>query len=140
MGDEQRVRTSRGRPLPQSTAPVSTAGRPQTGFIAAPDRWSVVVAVLAGIAGVLSLTSAESGALVGVFISVTTVPAVADMAVSLALGGSTEFGRAALQLGLDLAGILAAAVDTLALQRVLRQRVPRVVPRIEAAARTRLRA
>jgi uncharacterized membrane protein len=40
-----------------------------------PDRWSLLVAVLAGIAGVLSLTSAKSGALVGVFISVTTVPA-----------------------------------------------------------------
>jgi uncharacterized protein DUF389 len=107
-----------------------------------------VVVAVAGIAGVLSLTSAESGALVGVFIPVTTVPAVADMAVSLALSGSTEFGRAALQLGLaldldldlDLAGILAAAVVTLALQRALRQRVPRVVPRIEAAIRTRLRA
>ncbi|WP_448641415.1 DUF389 domain-containing protein [Geodermatophilus sp. URMC 63] len=119
---------------------VLTAERPQTGFITAPDRWSVVVAVLAGIAGVLSVTSARSGALVGVFISVTTVPAAADMAVSLALGGGTEFGRAALQLGLNLAGILVAALVTLALQRVLRQRVPRVVPRIEAVSRTRLRA
>ena len=63
------------------------ADRPQTGFITSPDTWSLVVAVLAGIAGVLSLTSAKSGALVGVFISVTTVPAAADMAVSLALGG-----------------------------------------------------
>ncbi len=40
---------------------VLTADRPQTGFITAPDRWSLVVAVLAGIAGVLSLTSAKSG-------------------------------------------------------------------------------
>jgi hypothetical protein len=71
---------------------------------------------------------------------VTTVPAAADMAVSLALGGGTEFGRAALQLGLNLAGILVAALVTLALQRVLWQRVPRVVPRIEAVSRTRLRA
>jgi uncharacterized hydrophobic protein (TIGR00271 family) len=108
------------------------AGRPQTGFITAPDRWSVVVAVLAGVAGVLSLTSARSGALVGVFISVTTVPAAADMALSLALGGGTEFGRAALQLGVNVAGILVAAAATLTLQRAVWHRVPRVVPPVEA--------
>jgi uncharacterized hydrophobic protein (TIGR00271 family) len=105
-----------------------TADRPETGFITAPDRWSVVVAVLAGIAGVLSLTSAKSGALVGVFISVTTVPAAADMALSLALGGSAEFARAATQLGINLAGILVAATATLALQKALWRRVPRMAP------------
>ena len=114
--------------------------RPQTGFITRPDRWSVVVAVLAGIAGVLSLTSAKSGALVGVFISVTTVPAAADMAVSLALGGSDEFWRAALQLGINLVGIVVAAVVTLALQRVLWRRVPQVLPRFETTPRTGMRA
>src|SRR3954470_22254597 len=76
------------------------ADRPQTGFITSPDKWSLVVAVLAGVAGVLSLTSSKSGALVGVFISVTTVPAAADMAVSLALGGGQQFTRAAIQLGI----------------------------------------
>ena len=107
------------------------ADRPETGFITAPDRWSVVVAVLAGIAGVLSLTSAKSGALVGVFISVTTVPAAADMALSLALGGSTEFARAATQLGINLAGILVAATATLALQKAVWHRVPRVAPAVD---------
>jgi uncharacterized hydrophobic protein (TIGR00271 family) len=111
--------------------------RPQTGFITRPDRWSVVVAVLAGIAGVLSLTSARSGALVGVFISVTTVPAAADMAVSLALGGGGEFWRASAQLGLNLAGILAAALITLTLQRALWRRVPQIVPRIGTSSRER---
>jgi uncharacterized hydrophobic protein (TIGR00271 family) len=105
-----------------------TADRPETGFITAPDRWSVVVAVLAGIAGVLSLTSAKSGALVGVFISVTTVPAAADMALSLALGGAAEFTRAATQLGINLVGILAAATATLALQKLLWRRLPRSTP------------
>jgi uncharacterized hydrophobic protein (TIGR00271 family) len=108
-----------------------TADRPETGFITAPDRWSVVVAVLAGIAGVLSLTSAKSGALVGVFISVTTVPAAADMALSLALGGATEFTRAATQLGINLAGILVAATATLALQKALWRRMPQTVPPVE---------
>jgi uncharacterized hydrophobic protein (TIGR00271 family) len=108
------------------------ADRPQTGFITHPDKWSLVVAVLAGIAGVLSLTSAKSGALVGVFISVTTVPAAADMAVSLALGGWPEFLSAATQLGINLAGILVAATATLAIQRAVWRRIPGVVPRADA--------
>ena len=132
--------TLAGRGLGWFGPEVLTMDRPQTGFITAPDHWSVVVAVLAGIAGVLSLTSAKSGALVGVFISVTTVPAAADMAVSLALGGGGEFWRAALQLGINLVGIVVAAVVTLALQRVLWRRVPQIVPRIETASHTTLRA
>jgi uncharacterized hydrophobic protein (TIGR00271 family) len=108
------------------------AHRPQTGFITSPDKWSLVVAVLAGVAGVLSLTSAKSGALVGVFISVTTVPAAADMAISLALGGWPEFLSAATQLGVNLVGILVAATVTLAVQRTVWRRVPRAVPRVGA--------
>ena len=119
-----------GRALGWFGTEVLTAERSETGFITAPDRWSLVVAVLAGIAGVLSLTSARSGALVGVFISVTTVPAAADMAVSLALGGGGEFARAATQLGINLLGILAAALATLAVQRAVWRHVPRVVPRV----------
>jgi len=109
------------------------ADRPETGFITAPDRWSLVVAVLAGIAGVLSLTSSKSGALVGVFISVTTVPAAADMAISLALGGGAEFRSAATQLGINLAGIIVAATVTLAVQRAVWRRVPGTVPRTAPA-------
>ena len=96
--------------------------------------------MLAGVAGVLSLTSAKSGALVGVFISVTTVPAAADMAVSLALGGGAEFVRAATQLGINLAGILVAATLTLAVQKALWQRIPRAVPRVDRVGRARVRA
>ena len=127
-----------GRGLGWFGGELLSAERPQTGFITRPDRWSVVVAVLAGIAGVLSLTSAKSGALVGVFISVTTVPAAADMALSLALGGETEFWRASLQLGINLAGILVAAAATLALQRLLWHRLPRVTPRMQTVSRTQV--
>ncbi|CAM5675426.1 hypothetical protein SALBM217S_01285 [Streptomyces griseoloalbus] len=71
--------------------------RPQTGFVYAPDWFSFVVAVLAGAAGTLSLTSAKSGALVGVAISVTTVPAAANAAVALSYGDTTQ------SLGIDRA-------------------------------------
>ena len=131
--------TLAGRGLGWFGPDVLDMARPQTGFITRPDRWSVVVAVLAGVAGVLSLTSAKSGALVGVFISVTTVPAAADMAVSLALEGGDEFWRAAAQLGINLVGIMVAAVVTLTLQRALWHRVPQIVPRIETTTRERSR-
>ena len=122
-----------GRGLGWFGTELLSADRPQTGFITAPDRWSLVVAVLAGVAGVLSLTSAKSGALVGVFISVTTVPAAADMGVSLALGGTHEFVRAATQLGINLAGITLAATATLALQMAVWRRVPGAVPHMPRA-------
>jgi uncharacterized hydrophobic protein (TIGR00271 family) len=124
-----------GRALGWFGPELLAADRPETGFITSPDHWSLVVAVFAGIAGVLSLTSAKSGALVGVFISVTTVPAAADMGLSLALGGGAEFVRAATQLGINLAGILVAALLTLALQRALWRRIPRALPRIERVVR-----
>jgi len=107
-----------------------TRDRPNTDFITSPDKWSLVVAVLAGIAGVLSLTSAKSGALVGVFISVTTVPAAGDMALSLALGGGPQFREGATQLGVNLLGIVLAALVTLTLQRAIWRLVPRAVPRV----------
>jgi uncharacterized hydrophobic protein (TIGR00271 family) len=118
-----------GRALGWIGPELLTADRPQTGFITAPDRWSVVVAVLAGIAGVLSLTSAKSGALVGVFISVTTVPAAAAMALGLALGSGTAFREAGAQLGINLLGLLVAASCTLLLQKAVWRRIPGRVPR-----------
>jgi uncharacterized hydrophobic protein (TIGR00271 family) len=124
-----------GRALGWFGPELLAADRPQTGFITSPDKWSLVVAVLAGVAGVLSLTSAKSGALVGVFISVTTVPAAADMAISLALGGWPEFLSAATQLGVNLAGILIAATLTLAVQRTVWRRVHGVVPSLSAHRR-----
>jgi len=66
------------------------ADRPLTDFIWRPDALSWVVGFLAGIAGMLSLTSAKSGALVGVLISVTTVPAAANAAVALTYGVGRE--------------------------------------------------
>jgi uncharacterized hydrophobic protein (TIGR00271 family) len=127
-----------GRGLGWFTADVLAGARPATGFITQPDRWSLVVAVLAGVAGVLSLTSARSGALVGVFISVTTVPAAGEIGLALALGSSTDLREAATQLGVNLAGILVAAVTTLLVQRALWRRVPRVVPRVQRVGRARV--
>jgi uncharacterized hydrophobic protein (TIGR00271 family) len=118
---------------------VLAADRPQTGFITAPDKWSLVVAVLAGIAGTLSLTSAKSSALVGVFISVTTVPAAGAMALGLALGSGRQIAEGGTQLGINLAGILVAAGLTLAVQRSLWRRIPRSTPRVDRVSGRRSR-
>jgi uncharacterized hydrophobic protein (TIGR00271 family) len=125
------------RSLGWFTAVDLTGERPNTGFITSPDKWSLLVAVLAGIAGVLSLTSAKSGALVGVFISVTTVPAAGAMALGLALTEWGAVGEAAAQLGINLVGITLAALGTLLLQKAVWRRVPRSVPNLARVVRQR---
>ena len=89
-----------------------------TGFISHPDFFSFFVAFVAGIAGVLSLTSAKSGALVGVLVSVTTIPAAANIGVAAAYGDSDEAVGAAAQLGINLTSIVLAGVLTLFIQRI----------------------
>ncbi len=96
-----------------------TGPRPLTGFVWRPDKWSAVVAVLAGCAGVLSQTAGKANALVGVFISVTTVPAAGDIALSLALGATGQLSGATAQLGINLLGMTVAGVITLVVQRTL---------------------
>ncbi|CAL9449713.1 hypothetical protein SUDANB6_02410 [Streptomyces sp. enrichment culture] len=93
--------------------------RPQTDFVYAPDWFSFVVAVLAGTAGMLSLTSAKSGALVGVAISVTTVPAAANAAVALSYGDMKQTVGSTEQLLLNLLGIVLAGTLTLLAQKAL---------------------
>ncbi|MEV8043058.1 DUF389 domain-containing protein [Streptomyces griseoluteus] len=103
--------------------------RPNTGFVYAPDAFSFVVALLAGAAGTLSLTSAKSGALVGVAISVTTVPAAANAAVALAYGDTAQTVGSSEQLLLNLFGIVVAGVLTLLAQKAFWARMGRKGPK-----------
>ncbi|MEV6151359.1 DUF389 domain-containing protein [Nonomuraea sp. NPDC052129] len=86
-------------------------------FIVKPDRWSFIVALLAGAAGVLSITAGKSSALIGVFISVTTVPAAGYVAVALALSDWAEVSGSVAQLALNIAGMLISGTVSLAIQR-----------------------
>ncbi|MCQ6555225.1 DUF389 domain-containing protein [Streptomyces sp. C10-9-1] len=97
------------------------APRPNTRFIYDPDLYSLVVALLAGVAGILSLTSAKSGALVGVAISVTTVPAAANTAVAFTFADYAQARGSAEQLLLNLLGITVAGTATLLVQRLVRR-------------------
>lgn len=109
------------------------SAHPLTAFVSRPDAFSFIVAFLAGVVGTLSLTSAKSGALIGVLISVTTVPAAGYVGVALALGEPRGAGGAALQLLINLVALVAAGVLTLAAQGSLWRVVGR---RRSHAART----
>jgi uncharacterized hydrophobic protein (TIGR00271 family) len=95
---------------------------PLTDFISHPDAFSFIVACFAGTAGVLSLTSAKSGALIGVLVSVTTIPAAANIGVAAAYGEWHEWGGAMLQLAVNLTAIVLAGLVTLFVQRVVYMR------------------
>ncbi|HWI43545.1 MAG TPA: DUF389 domain-containing protein [Nocardioides sp.] len=94
-----------------------TGPRPGTSFVYTPDKWSLVVAVVAAAAGVLSLTSAKVGGLSGVFISVTTVPAAGNIALGLALWLPGEIRGSAVQLLINVSGMVVAGWLTLLVQQ-----------------------
>jgi uncharacterized hydrophobic protein (TIGR00271 family) len=95
------------------------SNHPMTDFISDPDAFSFIVAAFAGTAGVLSLTSTKSGALIGVLVSVTTIPAAANIGVAAAYADWSEWRGAMLQLALNLTAILLAGVVTLFIQRTI---------------------
>ncbi len=101
------------------------APHPGTSFVFSPDRWSIVVAVIAGAAGVLSLTSARLGGLSGVFISVTTVPAAGSLALSLTFAAWDEARGSAVQLVVNIFGMAVAGWATLLFQQLVWRRVAR---------------
>jgi uncharacterized hydrophobic protein (TIGR00271 family) len=84
-----------------------------TAFISNPDFLSFFVAVVAGVAGMLSLTTAKSGALIGVLVSVTTIPAASNVGVAAAYGEWHAALGAAEQLLINLSGIVVAGLVTL---------------------------
>ncbi len=98
-------------------------------FIYHPGPYSFIVAVLAGIAGMLSIIGRRSAALIGVFISVTTVPAAGYVAVALVLGEYQKAAGSALQLALNLVGIVVAALAVLLFYRMVDRRLPDGVAR-----------
>ncbi|MFI9009416.1 DUF389 domain-containing protein [Actinosynnema sp. NPDC053489] len=85
-------------------------------FVFQVGPFSLIVALLAGAAGMLSMTSAKSAALVGVFISVTTVPAAGFAAVAAVLGEWDICLQSVAQLAVNLTGVVMAAALVLALR------------------------
>lgn len=93
--------------------------RPVSSLIDSPNVFSLVVAVLAGIVGVVSLTQSRANALIGVFISVTTIPAAADIGLSVAYASWPEARGSAFQLLLNVVVLIAVGAGGLILQRAI---------------------
>jgi uncharacterized hydrophobic protein (TIGR00271 family) len=91
-------------------------------IISSPDFFTFFIAFCAGIAGMLSLSTAKSGAIIGVLISVTTIPAAANIGLAAAYGDWPAWRGSVEQLAINVASIIAAGVLTLWIQRLLYQR------------------
>jgi uncharacterized hydrophobic protein (TIGR00271 family) len=85
--------------------------------ISNPGMLAFIIAFSAGIAGMLSVTTSKSGQLVGVLISVTTIPAAANIAVAAAYGEIPVAAGSARQLGVNLGALALSGVLTLMVQR-----------------------
>jgi uncharacterized membrane protein len=96
--------------------------RPVADLINTPNIFSVVVAVLAGIVGVVSLTERRANALIGVFISVTTIPAAASVGVSAAYSSWGEAWGSLLQLLLNVVLLVIVGASGLTAQRAIWRR------------------
>ena len=82
-----------------------------------------MVAFVAGAAGIIALGRAKSGAVVGVLVSITTIPAASNVGVALAMGNPSEAGRSLSILLVNLVGLLAGGVLTLLGTRVWARRI-----------------
>jgi uncharacterized hydrophobic protein (TIGR00271 family) len=102
--------------------------RPVSNLIDTPNWFSFIVAVLAGVVGVISLTESRTSTLIGVFISVTTIPAAADMGVSIAFGANQEALGSLEQLLLNVFVLATVAVMGIPAQRRIWRRPSRTPP------------
>lgn len=100
----------------------SQEGHSIANIIAEPDFFTFFVAACAGVAGMLSLSTAKSGALIGVLISVTTIPAAANVGVAAAYQDWSSWRGSMAQLAINLASIIAAGSVVLFIQRQLYMR------------------
>jgi uncharacterized hydrophobic protein (TIGR00271 family) len=96
----------------------STRELEEVDFIFQVGPLSFIVALFAGAAGMLSLVSSKSAALVGVFISVTTVPAAGFAVVAATVGDWDIAAKSASQLVVNLVGIVLAGLLVLWVRRL----------------------
>ena len=115
--------TLAARGLGRIPAPYLAGQRPVTGLLIGANLGAFVVAFVAGAAGIIALGRAKSGAVVGVLVSITTIPAASNIGVALAMGNPSEAGKSLVILLVNLAGLLAGGVLTLLGTRVWARRI-----------------
>jgi uncharacterized membrane protein len=101
--------------------------RPVSDLINTPNVFSVIVAVLAGIVGIVSLTESRGTTLLGVFVSVTTIPAAADIGLSISYSSWSEAWGSFLQLLLNVSILVIVGMTMLVVQKRTWDRVTPVV-------------
>ena len=99
--------------------------RPVAELINSPNVYSVIVAVLAGLVGVVSLTESRTNALIGVFISVTTIPAAASIGLSLSFANWHDARGSIAQLLLNVVLLIVVGAAGLSTQRFIWTRMAR---------------
>jgi uncharacterized hydrophobic protein (TIGR00271 family) len=92
-----------------------------------------IIAFIAGMAGAISMATAKSGAVVGVAVSITTIPSAANIGVSLAMGNPAGSVSSLAMLILNVFGLVTAEVMTFVIasrtaRRSARRRAPPVRP------------
>jgi hypothetical protein len=97
--------------------------RPVSDLINTPNVFSVLVAVLAGIVGIVSLIESRASTLIGVFISVTTIPAAADIGLSIGYGSWSEARGSFIQLLLNVSILIIVGMIMLVVQKRIWDRV-----------------
>lgn len=102
----------------------------ETAFVYQVGPFSFLVALLAGVAGMVALLAGQgSGVLVGVFISVTTVPAAGFAAVAAVLGAWPQALGSLAQLAVNVVGIVLAGLLVLLIAGAREgRRTPRARP------------
>ena len=91
------------------------------GSLTTVDNETIVVALVAGVAGMLALESRASAG-VGVAVSVTTIPAAAYLGVAIGLGESGNAAGALEVLSVNVVMLVVGVSATLLVQRVLSRR------------------
>jgi len=115
--------TLAARGLGRIPAPYLTGPRPLTNLLIGANLGAFVVAFVAGAAGILALGRAKSGAVVGVLVSITTIPAASNIGVALAMGNPSEAGKSLSILLVNLAVLLAGGLLTLVGTRIWARRI-----------------
>jgi uncharacterized membrane protein len=98
--------------------------RPVTNLVDTANVYSLVVVVLAGVVGIVSLIHARTSTLLGVFISVTIIPAASDIAVASVFGSWDEARSSLLQLLLNVVVLIVVGWLPLRFVRLLWRRIP----------------
>ena len=115
--------TLAARGLDRIPEPYVDGQRPLTDLLIGANLGAFIVAFAAGAAGMIALGRAKSGAVVGVLVSITTIPAASNVGVALAMANPSEATQSLLILLVNLAGLLAAGVLTLLATRVWARRI-----------------